>query len=289
VIDGTHNSIFGIGSDGVYSGTQNLLIENNRILNSDANGIQVGNIWAVPNGVTIRNNIIYKSAASGISLTGATAGVINQDIKIYNNTINANNQGIMIGVSNNVVVKNNLVFGNQTSNIDYWSSTNIIRDYNLYSPAAGSAGEGSHSLIVQDPTVLTTFDVNGDFQLKTNSPAINAGTDLSGTGFSDDFSGALRPQGSAWDIGAYEYGSSGSVAQPHPADINTQDWKMSLNEATQYGFCWKSAPAIPTGCPNPAADINNAARAGTLWSSTSDGRYTYDSRYQCPLCWVPAP
>src|SRR5213078_1263628 len=36
---------------------------------------------------------------------------------------------------------------------------------------------------------------------------------------------------------------------PHPADSNPADYQMALDEATLYGFCWKSAPTIPSGCP----------------------------------------
>jgi hypothetical protein len=97
--------------------------------------------------------------------------------------------------------------------------------------------------------------------------------------------------GSGPDMGAYEYGTGSSqVNLPHPADTNT-DYLMSLDEATHFSYCWKVGTPIPSGCPNPAPSDyqNDATRAGTLWSSTNDGRYTYDSSKICPQCWVPAP
>jgi hypothetical protein len=42
----------------------------------------------------------------------------------------------------------------------------------------------------------------GDFHLKRNSPAVDAGTPQSGP--SNDLDGVQRPQGKTWDIGAYE-------------------------------------------------------------------------------------
>ncbi len=46
----------------------------------------------------------------------------------------------------------------------------------------------------------------GDFNLLSGSPAINRGANL--TGFNNDYANATRPQGSAWDIGAFEFGST---------------------------------------------------------------------------------
>ena len=45
---------------------------------------------------------------------------------------------------------------------------------------------------------------NRDFRLQLGSPVIDAGTDLSAY-FTTNKDGTTRPQGSAWDIGAYEY------------------------------------------------------------------------------------
>src|SRR5439155_26049402 len=79
-----------------------------------------------------------------------------------------------------------------------------------------------------------------------------------------------------------------STGTPHPGDADG-NMHMTLNEATNYGFCWKSAPTIPTGCPTPAATLDNSVRAGTLWNTTSSGLYHYDSSKPCPLCWVAGP
>jgi len=45
----------------------------------------------------------------------------------------------------------------------------------------------------------------GDFRPAGDSPAIDAGEDLSGVGVTHDAAGKARPAGKAWDIGAYEY------------------------------------------------------------------------------------
>jgi len=51
-----------------------------------------------------------------------------------------------------------------------------------------------------------------DFHLTAGSPAIDRG--LSITGFSDDYAGTARPQGAAWDMGAFEYSSGATLPAP---------------------------------------------------------------------------
>ncbi len=65
--------------------------------------------------------------------------------------------------------------------------------------------EGDLSKIFLDPD-------NNDYRLKAGSVAIDKGVALSE--FSDDFVGTPRPQGSAWDIGAYEIVQRGDMTPP---------------------------------------------------------------------------
>jgi len=82
---------------------------------------------------------------------------------------------------------------------------NINSDYNLLSPDGSSLSEGSHSIVLTISTGILGNPGGGDFHLILGSPAIGKGTDLSATGFATDISGNPRPQGDAWDIGAYEF------------------------------------------------------------------------------------
>jgi len=70
---------------------------------------------------------------------------------------------------------------------DFWNNT-----------FATPAGTGNSSL-----NPLFVDAVNGNYQLKTGSPCINAGTSTGAPAF--DFNGTARPQGAGYDIGAYEY------------------------------------------------------------------------------------
>ena len=207
----------GITAAGVYSGNQNLLIENNKIYGGLNRGIQVGSgTWsAYANGATIRNNIVYNNTDVGISITGSGQG--SQNINIYNNTVYGNGKmGLSYGTVNNHNSKNNLVFANNNNGnqISIWgTNTNIVSDYNLYSPSGGYGSEGTNSLIVSDASGLVINAVNGDFNLKSGSQAIDSGITL--VDFYKDYF--------AWDIGAYEYIQAPPPPPPPPlkGDFNS--------------------------------------------------------------------
>jgi hypothetical protein len=57
-----------------------------------------------------------------------------------------------------------------------------------------------HNLVDVDPKLVNA--PAGDFQLQAGSPAINAGATVSGV--ITDFKGTSRPQGGAYDVGAFE-------------------------------------------------------------------------------------
>src|SRR5439155_13128303 len=113
----------------------------------------------------------------------------------YSNTVynitGTGGMGITTVGSVNSVVRNNIIFSN-TTNTDF-SGTGTVASNNLTTNPQFS-----------NPAA-------GDFHLQSGSPAINQGAGLSGpiscTGGSTcvDFAGTIRPQGPAWDIGAYEY------------------------------------------------------------------------------------
>lgn len=73
-------------------------------------------------------------------------------------------------------------------------------------------------------------DLNGDYSLVSGSAAIDAGTDLSlaTSPVTTDITGALRPQGSAFDMGAYE----ASVATAIPTAVNNPSALYSVSKST---------------------------------------------------------
>src|SRR5262249_17306793 len=123
-----------------------------------------------------------------------------------NNTLYGNAGNVSIGLTNGIILRNNLVFGGSGggNQMDMWDSTGIDSDYNLMAPTGSGFTEGTHSLVLSNITGIVVNSANGDFHLAPSSPATDKGVDLSRTGFSIDADAVLRPQGPAWDIGAYE-------------------------------------------------------------------------------------
>ena len=75
-------------------------------------------------------------------------------------------------------------------------------DHNLFDGAGDTMGTNP---VVGDPLFV---DPGGaDFHLQSGSPAIDAGSPLNAP--ADDYDGNPRPQGSDYDIGAFEYIAGG--------------------------------------------------------------------------------
>ncbi len=197
-------------------------------------------------GNIIRNNIIYsdqqRTERTGIWITRYWGNTDPKDNKIYNNTIlgTFSDGAVVLQNDTNTDLRNNIFLT--------WDGKNTLRG----SPAIQSNNlkSGLISSVFQDATT-------GNLHLQANSPAIDVGTSL-GTCINpvmaatelcvwDDYEGVLRPQGSAPDIGAYEYriGTPGPTQAPTstptsiPGDANSdhkvdeQDYAIWLDHYNQ--------------------------------------------------------
>ena len=136
---------------------------------------------------------------------------------IINNLIlnNSTHNALSLGTDWGHTVINNIIDG---GGVEQSTMPTARSSHNLYVGFASIWGQSTNEFYVGD-----TYDTNlagifvdfatYDYRLKTNSPALNTGTNAAailwdGTGVNFDYAGTARPQGSDFDLGAYEGASS---------------------------------------------------------------------------------
>jgi hypothetical protein len=211
-------------------------VERNFIYNFPRSGIFLDEYYDIVtgfrNGPVVRNNIIVNvgggSAAEGAN--GITIYVIDgrdnwSNVKVYNNSIHGvTGHGIRFYSAGTNTTSGHDVRNNAVSNCsleEFASSayfTFTAHDYNNYYDTSGNVfrygpitvayngditAQEAHSKIIPPLFIKTSAPYSAEnFKLQSSSLLIDAGVTL--TGFSNDYAGTTRPQGSAWDIGAIE-------------------------------------------------------------------------------------
>ncbi|MFA4817199.1 MAG: choice-of-anchor Q domain-containing protein [Parcubacteria group bacterium] len=148
-----------------------------------------------------------------------------QNTKIVNNTfadesLEYTGQIIIAAVSPNLLIENNIFYNPTTAAIRavYYGNIGqgiIIRN-NLTNSSLICTGTDcgnltfANNITSSDPNFFDSL--NHNYHLFSNSPAINTG--LATNAPSADFDNNTRPQGSAYDIGAYEYISASDTTPP---------------------------------------------------------------------------
>jgi parallel beta-helix repeat protein len=200
------NTFYEVGSYSVHQWTaspkysNNNLIEGNTITRSGHDKTRYGHVCcggitaSGGSGTVIRNNIVYRNEVNGIEL-GSTC----TNCKVYNNTT-FDNPGWNIYT----------IDGGSGREI----RNNIAYPKGIY---AGSGVESTNNLISNPNFVDAPAN---DFRLLSSSPAVDAGMTLSLV--TGDFAQNPRPQGSAYDIGAYEFGGGSGSAPAPPRNLNVR-------------------------------------------------------------------
>jgi hypothetical protein len=202
------------------------LIHDNRGL-----GIMLGDVSPTSTQpVEAYNNVIYNAGLGpdfpdGASVydcaevdaaSGATA-----PSKFYNNTLfhcgGGGGGGLYVTPSAAGIAKNNIIYqDNGRPYLDPGSNTsNATCANNLYFGNGTSPSGCNTGAVNSDPLFVNLSSL--DFHLTSSSPAKDAGVALGISSFQWDHDGITRPQGPAYDIGAYEYFAGGSTVQrPNP-------------------------------------------------------------------------
>lgn len=224
---GVHmNGDLSMGGDGTISYG---VIDGNAIYENGTAGGSAINMDGASDNV-VKNNLIYNNHASGISLFKADGASGSSRNRIYNNTIvQASGSRWCINIPKNGspvgnLIRNNILYHPDSAkgsiSVYSASSSGFASDYNIVVNRFSVNDQTSiislsqwrpygydlHSTIAT-PTALFVNPSTNDYHLRSGSPAIDTGTALAEV--TTDFAETARPQGAAYDIGAYESGSSG--------------------------------------------------------------------------------
>lgn len=214
---GLQVDLSGAVSQCVYATGDDVLIDD-CLLRCHSYRSNVGDAAVAINGGSsaVRNcAIVFDSADPGVGV-----GLFNAGSVVLGTTIvrpaayAAGGTGIKKIYANACQVRGNAVFG-FTSPVS-GSTWTTGSDYNATDQSAVGTGEETHSLLSQSAAACLqdagSTAASVDLRLKSGSPLIDAGASL--TGVTDDAIGTSRPQGSAWDIGAWEVASAADTTPP---------------------------------------------------------------------------
>ncbi len=200
----------------IIGSSNNILIEKNRCFNATHASEPMAVEHKKSVGITYRNNLFVNTVYVGIMPKAW------QEVTVENNTlINCGAYPVWLQgpQAETAVVRNNLIsyidrdrvvnqFGWKESEsgirVDYHEGDKSFCDYNLMH-GCRNRGYGPNDA-QGEPQFMDPE--NGDFRLKADSPGVDAGVTIEE--IKTDLRGVKRPQGEAYDIGAYE--SSGQSA-----------------------------------------------------------------------------
>lgn len=208
---------FQISSSNVHTSVKKCILEKTTNGQIQIGGSNTGTTTDVYNNVfkSINGFVIYGAATSSealtiisntYSMTDENARVIisgSQMVFENNLLINQHASGKLISVQGSPAstdFKNN-IYSSASETDAYRIGANFYSSFAAFSTAIGGDANSSY---VADYTTIVNNASGGDLTLVADtSPAIDAG--FSSPEITDDLLGTARPQGSAFDIGAYEF------------------------------------------------------------------------------------
>ena len=254
------------GTDGVGirfdDYTRTSVAQFNYVYDNEGNGMADSNKNG--HGNIIRTNLIVnnnKNSTSwpsqenaGIILNNGLTGTGNQS-KIYDNIVIGGDRGIYVYASFDVDLKNNLIYNSSNEGIlfddDVYDNTTYTEDHNLvygfgtyligrianYATITNVTSSVDSTDIMSDPLFVNesgNMNTPADFHLQPTSPAINTGIDV---GLTEDLDGVSVPQGSAPDIGAYEYsGVTEDVVTPKVVLFTLDKTTINANDQITINY-----------------------------------------------------
>jgi hypothetical protein len=234
----------------------------------------------------IYNNFIKDSGGPGMFIQG------NGGNKIYNNIIvnpgvSGNSGGVGINIptgsntGNSIYVWNNVIINPYSYGIYFHSdkgSGNKIQNNIIVDPEGNYVTTGGRTNVTVSNNlerrdfleVKFTDPSSNDYSLQPNSLAVDAGVDLSFEGITIDYVGVARPQGSGYDIGAYEL-VSGAQNTPTPTASPTVELSGTASPTVTPTLSPSATPTLPpTTTPTvPPTDTETATPVPTSTPTAS--------------------
>jgi hypothetical protein len=223
---------------------------------------------------TIQNNVFYNNTAGwGVQFSPGT-----HDTTVQENTFSGANpqrdgQIILWGTNTNVKIQNNIFYRPRNYAVDTYQSgeTNTLIGSNII--CCGTVGViasiPSGTTVSNNSTGTDPLFVNSgtfDFHLQSGSPAIDRGATLSS--IASDFDGTTRPQGNAYDAGAFEFVGAGN---PTPTTFSVAAAPTSVTLTKKQNVTIVVAATLTSGSVKSAtfAVSNLPSGISAIWTPGS--------------------
>ena len=240
VHDGLSNRAINIYSEQEYSAyIQQHRVHDNVIVNQRGDGIMIG--YYVIGDNWLYNNLIVnaglgpewpdgESYHTGLRINTGHEQIAQTVVYLYNNTLYGNgwSGAVLPGETGSLLVdqealdrsttvyfSNNILYSTGEPYLAGESASLPVSDYRNCWYGDGAAPGWDTTAINDDPDFVDVGAFN--FQLQHGSPCMNVGRNVS-TVVARDLVGVPRPQGLAFDIGAYEY-VTGTVTMSQTVDL----------------------------------------------------------------------
>ncbi|QQS36065.1 MAG: right-handed parallel beta-helix repeat-containing protein [Ignavibacteriales bacterium] len=263
------NGDISMGDDGIIS---DAVVAGNIIHGNGLGGGSAINMDGVQDS-KVFNNIIYNNFATGIAMYQIDGGEPSKNNKIFNNTVIMPTNGrwgvLVVNGSTGNTLYNNILINYHSFRgsicMDNESKTGFTSDYNILvnrlSDDDGSSnmsltswqsmGYDMNSQISVAENLIFANPTGNDYHLLQNSQATNTGTSLVNSVVLTDKDGVTRPQGSGYDIGAYEFQSPTGIDEENIANDFTleQNYPNPFNPSTKIKF------TIPSNVNGETANV----------------------------------
>lgn len=236
------------------------------------------------------DNLVANNSQTANASSGAGTWIDVSSTLVYvNNTVAGNSSSGGVGGAHFQVdgtvetlnVWNNIFWGNTTEGGGadvFVSGSGFLKSFqnNDADSVTGTWDVQTNNLDI-DPSFFAP--TQGDYHIRSGSPAIDAGSIGIGLLPALDLDSGPRQVGAAVDLGAFEF----STAATHPADVNG-DWVISASEYMAYQAAWNVRTNGSSSSISPSSD--SVSRAGYL--SALGGVYHNDGSAK-PTCWKSGP